>query len=137
MFFFWMTQDTVHLSLVFRWIFIPFLKKELDAWADRINNSRKCANCNKILPHGVPNDIYSYPHRYGALDFKVSARIYRILTDCSKFNIYMSCRFTSNRHQSTTCGRNLHRRKIQFSFLFLLSLKNMLKFFMRAWEAQW
>jgi hypothetical protein len=57
--------------LVFRWLFIPFLQTELDAWADIVNNSRKRADRNKILPHGVPNDIYFNPERFGCLDFKV------------------------------------------------------------------
>jgi hypothetical protein len=60
-------------SLVFRWLFIPWLQKELDAWVDRYNNSRKRADRNKILPHGVPNDICAFPERFGALDFKVCA----------------------------------------------------------------
>jgi hypothetical protein len=59
-------------SLVFRWLFIPWLQKELDAWVERYNNSRKRADRNKILPHGVPNDICAFPERFGALDFKVS-----------------------------------------------------------------
>ncbi|KAF8957939.1 hypothetical protein BDZ97DRAFT_1669109, partial [Flammula alnicola] len=57
--------------LVFRWLFIPWLQKELDAWVDRYNNSRKRADRNKILPHGVPNDICAFPERFGAMDFKV------------------------------------------------------------------
>ncbi|KDR77552.1 hypothetical protein GALMADRAFT_65908 [Galerina marginata CBS 339.88] len=57
--------------LVFQWIFIPFLQSELDAWADRVNNTRKRADRNKILPHGVPNDIYNNPERFGALNFKI------------------------------------------------------------------
>ncbi|PPQ67538.1 hypothetical protein CVT26_006839 [Gymnopilus dilepis] len=57
--------------LVFRWLFIPFLQSELDAWVDRINNSKKRADKNKILPHGVPNDIAGDPARYGCLDFKI------------------------------------------------------------------
>lgn len=37
--------------LIFRWLFIPFLQSELDAWVDRVNNTKKCADRNKILPH--------------------------------------------------------------------------------------
>lgn len=59
------------LRLVFRWLFIPFLQSELDAWVDRVNNTKKRADRNKILPHGVPNDIYGDPERFGCLDFKV------------------------------------------------------------------
>jgi len=61
------------LRLVFWWIliFIPWIQCELDRWVERINNTRKRADRNKILPHGPPNDIYLLPERYGALDFKV------------------------------------------------------------------
>jgi hypothetical protein len=69
-------------SLVFRWLFIPWLQKELDAWVERYNNSRKRADRNKILPHGVPNDICAFPERFGALDFKVSSV-------CVLFNIIL------------------------------------------------
>ncbi|KAJ6580551.1 hypothetical protein DFH09DRAFT_912476, partial [Mycena vulgaris] len=43
--------------LVFRWIFTPWLQKELDAYRERVNNTAKRADCSKILPHGVPTDI--------------------------------------------------------------------------------
>jgi hypothetical protein len=36
-----------------------------------VNNTLKRADKNKILPHGVPNDIYMDPERFGCLDFKV------------------------------------------------------------------
>jgi len=62
-------------SLAFRWLFIPWLQEELNAWVERYNNSRKRADRNKILPHGVPNDICAFPERFGALDFKVSIHI--------------------------------------------------------------
>ena len=60
------------LSLVFRWLFIPWLQVEIDAYVIRINSTRKRADRNKILPHGPPNDIFTSPERYGCLDFKVS-----------------------------------------------------------------
>ena len=63
-------SETFH-SLTFRWIFIPWLQIELDAYTDRINNTKKRADRNKILPHGQPNDIHHSPQRYGCLDFKV------------------------------------------------------------------
>jgi hypothetical protein len=76
--------------MVFRWVFIPWLQRELDAYQDRINNTAKRRDRNKvfsshprtivqtmrfsvqILPHGVPNLIYQSPENFGALDFKVS-----------------------------------------------------------------
>ncbi|KAG6846489.1 hypothetical protein H0H93_013661 [Arthromyces matolae] len=38
---------------------------------DRVNNTAKRADKNKILPHGVPNDIYENPEDFGVLDFKI------------------------------------------------------------------
>ncbi|PPR07577.1 hypothetical protein CVT24_007318 [Panaeolus cyanescens] len=57
--------------LVHRWLFIPWLQTCLDGWVDMFNCSRKRADSNKILPHGVPNDIFQEPERYGALNFGV------------------------------------------------------------------
>ncbi|KAJ7857101.1 hypothetical protein B0H14DRAFT_3135890 [Mycena olivaceomarginata] len=57
--------------LIFRWVFIPWLQKELDLYRDRVNNTAKRADRNKVLPHGVPNHMYEAPEDYGALDFKI------------------------------------------------------------------
>ncbi|KAF9562244.1 hypothetical protein CPC08DRAFT_742208 [Agrocybe pediades] len=57
--------------LVFRWLFIPFLQSELDAYADRVNYTRKRSDRNKILPHGIPMDIQMSPRTFGCLDFKI------------------------------------------------------------------
>lgn len=58
-------------SLTFRWLFIPWLQTELDAWVEQFNDTRKRADRNKVLPHGIPNEICMYPERFGCLDFKV------------------------------------------------------------------
>ncbi|KAG1791579.1 uncharacterized protein HD556DRAFT_1528414 [Suillus plorans] len=58
-------------SLIFRWVFIPWLQRELDGYKDRINNTAKRHDRNKVLPHGVPNLIYDSPGDFGALDFKI------------------------------------------------------------------
>ncbi|KAJ7133065.1 hypothetical protein C8R44DRAFT_730264 [Mycena epipterygia] len=50
---------------------IPWLQRELDAYRDRLNNTAKRADRNKVLPHGVPNDMYEHPDNYGVLDFKI------------------------------------------------------------------
>ncbi|KAG1717935.1 hypothetical protein EDB19DRAFT_1899669 [Suillus lakei] len=63
--------NTLHM-MVFRWVFIPWLQQELNAYRDRVNNTAKRRDRNKILPHGVPNLIYDSPEDFGALDFKVS-----------------------------------------------------------------
>jgi hypothetical protein len=70
------TQMTQYLQnslprLLFRWLFIPWIQKELDSWRVRYNNDKKRADKNKILPHGPPNDIYDSPEKYGVLDFGV------------------------------------------------------------------
>ncbi|KAG2357937.1 hypothetical protein BDR07DRAFT_1490064 [Suillus spraguei] len=41
-------------------------------FSDRVNNSAKRRDRNKVLPHGVPTLIYHSPEDFGALDFKVS-----------------------------------------------------------------
>ncbi|KAK6991985.1 hypothetical protein R3P38DRAFT_3409105 [Favolaschia claudopus] len=45
-------------NLVFRWLAIPWLQREIDAW-------------NKILPQGIPDLIAAKPHLYGTEDYKV------------------------------------------------------------------
>lgn len=62
---------TLPPSMVFRWVFIPWLQRELDNYTHRVNNTAKRTDRNKILPHGIPNHIYESPETYGALDFKV------------------------------------------------------------------
>ncbi|KAF8996698.1 hypothetical protein BDQ17DRAFT_1249445 [Cyathus striatus] len=62
-------------AMVFRWVFIPWLQSELDGYKDRVNNTAKRADRNKVLPHGVPNDIFENPNEYGVLDFKIPVKI--------------------------------------------------------------
>ncbi|THU77015.1 hypothetical protein K435DRAFT_703391, partial [Dendrothele bispora CBS 962.96] len=56
---------------VFKWIFIPWLQLEIDAYVDRVNSTKKRAQRHKILPHGPADDIDEHPERYNALNFKV------------------------------------------------------------------
>ncbi|KIK32290.1 hypothetical protein CY34DRAFT_27241 [Suillus luteus UH-Slu-Lm8-n1] len=58
-------------NMVFRWVFIPWLQCELDAYHNRVNNTAKQHNRNKMLPHGVPSHIYDSPQDFNTLDFKV------------------------------------------------------------------
>lgn len=37
-------------SMVFHWVFIPWLQVELNNYQDRINNSRKCRDRRKVRP---------------------------------------------------------------------------------------
>ncbi|KAG2136091.1 uncharacterized protein EDB93DRAFT_1091852, partial [Suillus bovinus] len=66
----WYDSDNVLQVMVFRWVFIPWLQCELDRYQDRVNNTAKRHDRNKILPHGVPNLIYDSPKDFGAMDFK-------------------------------------------------------------------
>ncbi|KAI6037299.1 hypothetical protein BKA83DRAFT_4486298 [Pisolithus microcarpus] len=54
----WYDIDNTLQLMIFRWIFIPWLQAELDAYRDR------------VLPHGIPELIFSLPQDYGALDLK-------------------------------------------------------------------
>ncbi|CAK5282523.1 unnamed protein product, partial [Mycena citricolor] len=67
----WYDPKILLEALVFRWVFIPWLQSELDAYRHRINNSGKRLDRNKILPHGVPTHMLAHPEEYAALDFKV------------------------------------------------------------------
>ncbi|KAG1853232.1 hypothetical protein C8R48DRAFT_675899 [Suillus tomentosus] len=67
----WYDCSNTLQRLIFRWVFIPWLQRELDGYKDRVNNSAKRRDRNKVLPHGVPNLIYESPEDFGALDFKI------------------------------------------------------------------
>ncbi|KAG1843638.1 hypothetical protein C8R48DRAFT_618652, partial [Suillus tomentosus] len=68
----WYDSDNVLQVMVFQWVFIPWLQCELDRYQDRVNNTAKRHDRNKVLPHGVPNLIYESPEDFGAMDFKAS-----------------------------------------------------------------
>ncbi|KAG2359833.1 hypothetical protein BDR07DRAFT_1291218 [Suillus spraguei] len=68
----WYDSSNTLQVMVFRWVFIPWLQRELDAYQDRVNNTAKRRDHNKVLPHGVPNLIYNTPEDFGALDFKIT-----------------------------------------------------------------
>ncbi|KAF8417179.1 hypothetical protein L210DRAFT_871640 [Boletus edulis BED1] len=57
--------------LVFHFLFIPWLQRELDLFAERFNNSKPRHNIHKALPHGRPNDIFSRPEDFDSKDFSV------------------------------------------------------------------
>ena len=108
------------LSLTFRWLFIPYIQAELDAYVDRINNTRKRADRNKILPHGPPKEIFEHPERYGALDFKVS-------NHCTiPIQYLIILRSKSNPRRYNMYEIDLLRPMIQSSSLSLPRLQHML-----------
>ena len=59
-------------SLTFRWIAIPFFQVEFDRYVERHNTTRRRANKHKVLPHGIPQQMFEFPDSVDALDFKVS-----------------------------------------------------------------
>jgi hypothetical protein len=59
-------------SLVFRWLAIPWLQKEADAYMYSHNTSRRRANRHKVLPNGIPDVMFENPETVDARDFKVS-----------------------------------------------------------------
>jgi hypothetical protein len=64
--------DHTYLSLVFRWLAIPWIQAEIDQWVLHRNLNAPRADKHKILPHGIPDLIRAKPHMYGSFDFKVS-----------------------------------------------------------------
>ncbi|KAJ7150864.1 hypothetical protein C8R43DRAFT_951294 [Mycena crocata] len=58
-------------KLVFRWLAVPWLQAELDAWVKGHNSSPRRSDKHKILPHGIPDLIVSKPERFGTKDYKV------------------------------------------------------------------
>ncbi|CAK5283481.1 unnamed protein product [Mycena citricolor] len=63
----WYDPGIVLEFLIFRWVFIPWLQ----AYQKRVNMTAKRRDCNKILPHGVPQHMLEFPEEYAILDFKV------------------------------------------------------------------
>ncbi|KAJ6504315.1 hypothetical protein C8R47DRAFT_968620 [Mycena vitilis] len=57
-------------KLLFRWLAIPMLQKELDVYANIFNSTKRRADKHKILPRGIPNMIASTPEDFGARDYK-------------------------------------------------------------------
>lgn len=60
-------------SLTFRWLAIPYFQEELDQYVKLNNTTQRRANKHKVLPQGIPEQMFRYPHSVGALDFKVYA----------------------------------------------------------------
>ncbi|KAF8166383.1 hypothetical protein BJ912DRAFT_1093135 [Pholiota molesta] len=67
------TACTTQISsscLCFSLDFYPFPATELNAWKDLVNNTKKRADRNKVLPHGVQM-ISIFSCTLGCLDFKI------------------------------------------------------------------
>ncbi|KAF4617518.1 hypothetical protein D9613_006332 [Agrocybe pediades] len=59
-------------ALTFRWVFIPYIQSEVDAYVHRVNFTKKRSDKNKVLPHGIPEDIATNPGAFGCLDFGIN-----------------------------------------------------------------
>ena len=57
--------------LVFLWVMVPWLQRDVDTLVHQFNNSARRADKNKVLPQGIPSLIAAKPDRFGVLDFKV------------------------------------------------------------------
>ncbi|KAH9014255.1 hypothetical protein EDB84DRAFT_1590323 [Lactarius hengduanensis] len=52
-------------TLVFRFVFIPFIQREVDAWVHQRNWTKL------VLPNGIPMIILQKPHKWKAADYKI------------------------------------------------------------------
>lgn len=59
-------------KLLFRWLAVPWIQAELDAYRRRFNTTPRRADRSKVLPHGIPDMITAKPERFGSCDFKVN-----------------------------------------------------------------
>ncbi|KAH9046216.1 hypothetical protein EDB84DRAFT_1586945 [Lactarius hengduanensis] len=57
--------------LVFRFVFIPFIQREVDAWVHQRNWTKRRADRKKVLPNGIPMIILQKPHKWKAADYKI------------------------------------------------------------------
>ncbi|KZT57565.1 hypothetical protein CALCODRAFT_433971, partial [Calocera cornea HHB12733] len=68
----WYDKHVCLENYIFRWLAIPFLQRNLDAYVRMYNTSKPRADKNKILPLGRPEHILHHPERFGdARNFKV------------------------------------------------------------------
>ncbi|KAI9459395.1 hypothetical protein BJY52DRAFT_1223027 [Lactarius psammicola] len=58
--------------LVFRFVFIPFIQREVDAWVHQHNWTKRRSDQKKVLPNGIPMIILQKPHKWKAADYKIS-----------------------------------------------------------------
>ncbi|KAF5377194.1 hypothetical protein D9615_006459 [Tricholomella constricta] len=67
----WYDPNNPIEKLLFRWLAIPWLQAELDAWTLRYNSSSRRADKHKILPQGIPDLIHEKPGHSGSKNFMV------------------------------------------------------------------
>ncbi|KAG6370171.1 hypothetical protein JVT61DRAFT_12318 [Boletus reticuloceps] len=83
----WYDVGNTLQQMVFRWLFIPWLQEELDAYVDRVNNTSKRCDRKKVLPHGIPSLIHTSAEDYGALDFKVGLGSWAMLMQVKQVTV--------------------------------------------------
>ncbi|KAJ3526678.1 hypothetical protein NM688_g8230 [Phlebia brevispora] len=63
--------DDALQRLVFHYIFIPWLQRELDTYVARFNDRSPRKDRKKLLPLGRPIEIFEHPESFGTLDFAI------------------------------------------------------------------
>jgi hypothetical protein len=59
-------------SLIFLYVFVPFVQKEIDRWVEQRNWSKRRADKQKLIPNEIPGIVMGKPERYGQKNFLVS-----------------------------------------------------------------
>ena len=114
--FFLIMKMLIVLSLVFRFVFIPFLQREVDAWVYQRNWTKRRADRNKVLPNGIPMLILKKPHKWNAADYKVYLHV---LFTCIINDV---TRLLSPPKPSTRWSNGLRLQMTLFSTWFLMHL---------------
>ncbi|KAG8779464.1 hypothetical protein FRC12_024225 [Ceratobasidium sp. 428] len=61
----WYDSHSNLQMLIFRWVWMPVVQYELDAFKQRYNTSAKRSNTKTVLPAGRPKYIHEFPEQYG------------------------------------------------------------------------
>ncbi|KAJ7037131.1 hypothetical protein C8F04DRAFT_1180848 [Mycena alexandri] len=78
-------------KLVFRWLAVPWIQKELDEYVRIFNATSRRKDKHKILPQGIPDLIASKPQQYGATDYKVRFLGYpRFIVDAKQTQVVIT-----------------------------------------------
>ena len=109
---------TEHFRLVFRWLAIPWLQKEADAYVYDHNTSRRRSSHRKILPNGAPDVMFENPESFDARDFKVKC------SDQKFYILILSCRSLFRMRCLRMPNVSGHHPRTPFSVLFLRAVRN-------------
>ncbi|EGN94122.1 hypothetical protein SERLA73DRAFT_155882 [Serpula lacrymans var. lacrymans S7.3] len=81
----WYNPDITLHRLVFHYIFIPWLKMELDLFISRFNRTAPWHNPIKILPHGRPINIFTKLDQFKSCDFAIKLHPPYLKEVCLKY----------------------------------------------------